>query len=150
LAARKQVLIMPVTHDKKGLAATDSGDFLEDVTGSAGNTGGSDGVISIKGRRGVQEENESRKLFITGRDIPHDYEIDMTFDAERGGWLPAARQDVRVALRALFERHPFINQQELAALLPNVSKARITKVLTTMKFEGEIISTKHGYSLNRQ
>jgi RecA-family ATPase len=150
LAARKQVLIMPVTHDKKGLAGNDSADFMEDVTGSAGNTGGSDGVLSIKGRRGVQDENESRKLYISGRDVPHDFEIDMTFDAERGGWLPAARQDVKVALRSLFERHPYINQQELAALLPNVAKARITKVLTTMKFEGEIVSTKFGYALNRQ
>jgi hypothetical protein len=149
LAARKEVLIMPVTHEKKGLASVDSGDFLEDVTGSAGNTGGSDGVISIKGKRGVQDENESRKLYISGRDVPHDYEVDMTFDAERGGWLTAARQDVRVALRALFERHPFINQQELAALLPNVTKSRLTKVLTEMKFQGEVISTRHGYQLAR-
>lgn len=149
LAARKKVLIIPVTHEKKGLANVDSGDFLEDVTGSAGNTGGSDGVISIKGKRGVQDENESRKLYISGRDVPHDYEVDMTFDAERGGWLTAARQDVRVALRALFERHPFINQQELSALLPNVTKSRLTQVLTKMKFEGEITSTKFGYQLAR-
>lgn len=149
LAARKQVLIMCVTHEKKGLANTESADFLEDVTGSAGNTGGSDGVISIKGRRGVQDENESRKLYISGRDVPHDYELDMTFDAERGGWFTAARQDVRVAIRAILERHPFVNQQELAALLPNVSKARITKSLTTMKFEGEVTSSKFGYGLAR-
>jgi hypothetical protein len=149
LAARKQVLIMPVTHDKKGLAGTDSADFMEDVTGSAGNTGGADGVMAIKGRRGMQEENESRKLLLSGRDIPHDYEVDMTFDAERGGWLTAARQDVKVAIRAILERHPYVNQQELAALLPNVSKARITKVLTEMKFQGEVSSTKFGYQLAR-
>jgi hypothetical protein len=150
LAARKQVLIIPVTHDKKGLAGNDSADFMEDVTGSAGNTGGADGVMAIKGRRGVQEENESRKLLLSGRDIPHDYEVDMTFDAERGGWLTSARQDIRVAIRALLERHPYINQKECASLLPNVSVARISKVLTSMKFEGEVISTKFGYSLNRQ
>lgn len=149
LAARKQVLIMPVTHDKKGLAGQDSADFMEDVTGSAGNTGGADGVMAIKGRRGMQEENESRKLLLSGRDIPHDYEVDMTFDAERGGWLTAARQDVKVAVRAILERHPYVNQQELAALLPNVSKARITKVLTEMKFQGEVTSTKFGYQLAR-
>lgn len=146
LAARKQVLIVPVHHEKKGLAGQDTGDFLEDVTGSAGITGGADGVISIKGRRGVQDENESRKLYITGRDVPHDYEADMSFDAERGGWLTAARQDVRVALRALFERHPFINQVEMGALLPSVPFARLRKVLTEMKFEGEIKQDKHGYS----
>lgn len=147
LASRKQVLIMPVTHDKKGLAGQDSADFMEDVTGSAGNTGGADGVAAIKGRRGVQSENESRKLLLSGRDIPHDYEVDMTFDAERGGWLTAARQDVRIAIRAILERHPYANQKEFAALLPNVSAARITKVLTTMKFEGEVESTKYGYKL---
>jgi hypothetical protein len=43
----------------------DSADFLEDVTGSAGNTGGADGVMSIKGKRGVQDENESRKLYLS-------------------------------------------------------------------------------------
>lgn len=149
LAARKGVLIMPVHHEKKGLAGQESGDFLEDVNGSSGITGGSDGVISIKGRRGVQEENETRKLFITGRDVPHDFEVDMSFDAERGGWLPAARTDVKVALRTLFERHPFINQQELAALLPNVPKARLTRCLTEMKFEGEITQSKFGYSKAR-
>jgi hypothetical protein len=150
LAARKEVLIMPVTHEKKGLASQDSADFLEDVTGSAGNTGGSDGVMSIKGRRGMQDENESRKLYLSGRDVPYDFEVDMTFDAERGGWLTAARQDVRIAIRTILERHPYVNQQELAALLPNTSKSRITKMLTTMKFEGEITSTKFGYALNRQ
>lgn len=149
LAARKEVLIMPVTHEKKGLASVDSGDFLEDVTGSAGNTGGADGVVSIKGKRGVQDENESRKLYLSGRDIPHDFEVDMTFDAERGGWLTAARQDTKIAVRAILERHPFVNQQELTALLPNVSRARLTKVLTEMKFQGEITSTKFGYQLAR-
>jgi hypothetical protein len=149
LAARREVLIIPVTHEKKGLANQDSADFLEDVTGSAGNTGGADGVISIKGKRGVQDENESRKLYLSGRDIPHDYEVDMTFDAERGGWLTAARQDAKVAVRAILERHPYVNQQELSALLPNVTRARLTKCLTEMKFQGEIQSTKFGYQLAR-
>lgn len=149
LAARKNILILPVTHEKKGLAGNDSADFLEDVTGSAGMTGGSDGVISIKGRRGIQDENESRKLYISGRDVPHDYEVDMSFDAQRGGWLTAARTDVKVALRALFDRHPFINQQELRALLPNVSQARVTKCLIEMKFEGELTQSKFGYAKAR-
>jgi hypothetical protein len=149
LAARREVLIMPVTHEKKGLASVDSADFLEDVTGSAGNTGGADGVMSIKGKRGVQDENESRKLYLSGRDIPHDFELDMTFDAERGGWLTAARQDAKIAIRAILERHPYVNQQELTALLPNVSRARMTKVLTEMKFQGEVAHGKFGYSLAR-
>jgi hypothetical protein len=51
----------------------------------------------------------------------------MTFDAERGGWLTAARQDAKMAIRAILERHPYVNQQELTALLPNVSRARIPR-----------------------
>lgn len=149
LAARRQKLIMPVTHDKKGLAGQTTADFMEDVTGSAGNTGGSDGVMSIKGKRGVQDENEARKLYLAGRDVPHDFECDMTFDAERGGWLTSARQDTRVAIRTILERHPFVTQQELVSLLPNVSKARLSQVLTTMKFEGECESSRNGYSLKR-
>ena len=71
----------------------------------------------------------------------------MTFDAERGGWLQAARQDARLAIIGLLERHPFINQQEMASLLPNVSVARLRNVLVTLKYEGIITQSKFGYSL---
>ena len=149
LAARKNVLIIPVHHEKKGLANSTSGDFMEDVNGSSGITGGVDGVMAIKGRRGVQEENESRKLYISGRDIPFDYEIDMAFDAQTGGWKPAKKQDVRTAVLEVLMRHPFINQKELASLLPNVSQPRLSKVLLEMKFANEVEQGKYGYSLKR-
>lgn len=150
LASRRNVLVIPVMHEKKGLADRDMGaDFLEDVTGSAGITGGSDGVISIKGRRGVQTETESRKLLISGRDIPYDYQTDITFDAERGGWLPAAKEDVRAAVLQLLERHPYVNQVELCSLLTNISKPRLIKVLTELKMEGLIDQGRFGYSLKR-
>jgi len=149
LAARKNVLIIPVHHEKKGLANSTSGDFMEDVNGSSGITGGVDGVMSIKGRRGVQDENESRKLYISGRDIPHDYELDISFDAATGGWKTAARMDVRTAVIDLLMKHPFINQKELSSLLPNVSLPRLTKVLMDMKFTQEIVQDKFGYSLKR-
>lgn len=150
LASRKGILVMPVMHEKKGLAAEGNGaDFLEHVTGSAGITGGADGVISIKGRRGVQEENESRKLLVSGRDVPYDYEQDITFDAERGGWLKAAKEDVKVALRALLERHPYLNQKDIQNLLPSAGQARLYRCLTDMKLQGEIEQGKYGYSLKR-
>jgi hypothetical protein len=145
LAAERQVCILIVHHEKKGLANTQSGDFIEDVNGSSGLTGGVDGIISIKGRRGVQEENESRKLLITGRDVPNDYELDMSFDAERGGWLPAARQDVKTAIRALFDTYPFLTQSEIIQFMPNVPQSRVRRSLIEMKFEGELEQTKHGY-----
>jgi hypothetical protein len=149
LCARKNVLIMPVHHEKKGLANTVSGDFMEDVNGSSGISGGVDGIMSIKGRRGVQEENESRKLYISGRDIPHDYEIDISFDAAAGGWKTAQRADVKTAVLELLVKHPFINQKELASLLPAVSQPRLSKVLLDMKFEGAIEQNRFGYSLKR-
>ena len=147
MASRREVTVLVVHHEKKGLASAESGDFLEDVSGTSGITGAVDGVMSIKGKRGVQAENEERKLYLSGRDIPHDFDVDMNFDAQRGGWLPAARQDVRYSILKLLERHPYMAQQEFCSILPNVSRSRISQVLTTMKFEGLITQGRAGYSL---
>lgn len=149
LAARRKVLIMPVHHEKKGLASADTGDFMEDISGTSGITGAVDGVISIKGKRGPQEENEARKLLISGRDVPRDLDIDMAFDAQRGGWMPAVRQDAMTAILELLSRHPYVNQVELASLLPNLSRARISQVLTQLKYDGKIKQGKYGYELVR-
>lgn len=150
LAARRKVCIIPVTHEKKGNADIgQGGDFMEHVTGSAGLTGGSDGVISIKGRRGVQEENESRKILISGRDVPYDYELDAAFDAERGGWLKAAKEDIKVGIRGLLQKNPFLNQRDIQTLLPGCGQARIYRALTDMKLTGEIEQSRYGYSLKR-
>ena len=149
MCAKREVCAIVVHHEKKGLASSESGDFMEDVSGTSGITGAVDGVMSIKGKRGMQEDNEERKLYLSGRDIPHDYDIDMKFDAERGGWLPAARQDVRHSILKLLERHPYMTQNEFASVLPNVSRSRISQVLTTLKFENLITQGKAGYSLPR-
>ena len=149
LAAKREICILVVHHEKKGLANSQSGDFLEDVSGSAGITGGVDGVISIKGRRGVQEENESRKLLITGRDVPADYELDMSFDAERGGWLLAARQDVKSAIKSLLNKFPYMRQSEIYTYLPNLPTSRVKKCLIEMRFDNVIEMTQWGYALKR-
>lgn len=150
LADERDICIIVVHHEKKGLAGTPSGDFIEDVSGSSGITGGVSGIISIKGRRGIQEENESRKLMITGRDVPNDYELDMSFDAERGGWLTAARQDAKTAIKQLFLQHPFMTQMDMIAMIPNMPANRIRRAVLEMKFEGELIQSKHGYSMRRE
>lgn len=151
LAARKGVLIILVHHEKKGNADRGiGGDFLEDASGSAGITGGADGMMSIKGRRGIQTENESRKLLISGRDVPFDYEIDISFDAERGGWLKAAKEDIKVSIRELLTRHPFLNQRDIQNLIPNAGQARIYRALTDMKLAGEIEQSRFGYNLTRK
>lgn len=149
MASDREVCVMIVHHEKKGLASQESADFMEDASGTAGITGSVDAVMSIKGKRGIQIENEERKLLLSGRDIPHDYDLDINFDAERGGWLPAARQDVRASILTLLERHPYMTQPEFGSILPNVSRSRISQVLTTMKFENLIVQGKAGYSLPR-
>ncbi len=150
LAAKRKICIIPVTHEKKGNADVgQGGDFMEHVTGSAGMTGGADGVISIKGRRGIQEENESRKILISGRDVPFDYELDAAFDADRGGWMKAAKEDIKVGIRGLLQLHPFLNQKDIQSLLPGSGQARIYRALMDMKLMGEIEQGRHGYSLKR-
>lgn len=149
MCSKREVCCIVVHHEKKGLASQESGDFMEDVSGTSGITGAVDGVISIKGKRGIQQENEERMILLSGRDIPHDIQLDMNFDAERGGWLPAARQDVRNSILTLLGRHPYMTQQEFGSVLPNVSRSRISQVLTTMKFENLIVQGKAGYSLPR-
>lgn len=150
LASKYDVLIVPVHHEKKGNADRGIGaDFLEDVSGSAGITGGVDGVISIKGRRGIQEEAESRKILISGRDIPYDYEFDVAFDAEQGGWINSKKEDAKVAILHILHQYPVLNQKELSLMLPNVSQARISKALIELKLENKIDHGKHGYNLKR-
>lgn len=149
LASDREVCILVVHHEKKGLASSESGDFMEDASGTSGITGTVDGVMSIKGKRGIQVENEERKLLLSGRDIPFDIDIDMLFDAERGGWLPAAKQDVRASILKLLQMHPYMTQQEFVSVMPNVSRSRISQVLTTMKFENLIVQGKLGYHLPR-
>jgi hypothetical protein len=147
MCAKREVCCIVVHHEKKGLASQESGDFMEDVSGTTGITGAVDGVISIKGKRGMQEDNEERVILLSGRDIPHDIALDMKFDAERGGWLPAARQDVRNSILMLLARHPFMTQQEFVSVLPSVSRSRISQVLTTMKFENLIVQGRMGFHL---
>jgi hypothetical protein len=149
MAAKREVCVIVVHHEKKGLAGSDTGDFMEDVSGTTGITGAVDGVMSIKGKRGPAQENEERMLLLSGRDVPHDINVDMCFDAERGGWLTAARQDVRHSILKLLERHPYMTQQEFGSVLPTVSRSRISQVLTTMKFENLIVQGRAGYSLPR-
>lgn len=149
LASDREVCILVVHHEKKGLASSESGDFMEDASGTSGITGTVDGVMSIKGKRGPSQENEERKLLLSGRDIPFDIELDMLFEAERGGWLPAAKQDVRANILKLLHMHPYMTQQEFVSVMPNVSRSRISQVLTTMKFENLIVQGRSGYHLPR-
>lgn len=150
LASKHDILIILVTHEKKGNADRGiGGDFLEDVTGSAGMTGGVDGVISIKGARGRQSETESRKILISGRDIPNDYEFDVAFDAEQGGWINGAKEDAKDIILRTLEQYPILNKQDIGIMLPNLGNARISRALIELKAEGKVEQNRNGYNLKR-
>lgn len=147
LCAERDILGIVVHHEKKGLAGTATGDFLEDVSGSTGITGAVDGVISIKGKRGPSDDNEPRQIFISGRDVPKDFVFDVAFDAERGGWLPATRQDAHASILELLARHPILSQTDLVNLLPGLSRGRISQICTQLVFEGALVKRRDGYTL---
>lgn len=150
LASKHDILIILVTHEKKGNADRGIGsDFLEDVTGSAGMTGGVDGVISIKGRRGAQDQTEARKILISGRDIPFDYEFDVAFDADQGGWINGSKEDAKETILQTLAKYPVLNKQEIGHMLPNVGIARISKALIELKAEGKVEHSRNGYNLKR-
>ncbi len=147
LCARRQVCALVVHHEKKGLAGIQSGDFMEDVSGSTGITGAADGVMSIKGVRGPTTENEARILQVSGRDIPELNAIHMKFDAERGGWLTTMRQDVRAEILKLLTRSPYrVLLTDICNLVQGETKD-IKKALSDLRTEGLIDMSRDGYQL---
>jgi hypothetical protein len=147
MAGEREVCVIVVHHDKKGLAGIASPDYMEDVSGSTGLTASVDAVMSIKGKRGMQEENEERQLLLSGRDISREFTVDISFDAQRGGWQKAARLDVREAILALLRRHPFMLQKDFTSEISTSSPSRISHALTSMKLEGLIVLGRWGYSI---
>lgn len=145
-AAEHEILVLTVHHEKKGLAGNASGDFMEDVSGTSGITGAVDGVMSIKGKRGPTNENENRQLMLSGRDIPQDICVDMAFTAEKGGWLLAAKSNVKEAILALLEGR-ILKESEIKVLLSGVTDYSIRETLIQLKLEGLIRSGVEGYRL---
>lgn len=146
LAAEFGITLIIVHHERKG-SLKETQDFIEDTSGSTGLTGGVDGVIAIKGKRGPSQENEVRQLAITGRDVENDYVLNIAFDAELGGWRLSAQQDVRQEILGLLRKYPILKVTELTGLLPNTPPARIRQTLLEMRHAGEVQNTAHGYQL---
>jgi hypothetical protein len=147
LCARREVCALVVHHEKKGLAGIQSGDFMEDVSGSTGITGAADGVMSIKGIRGPALENEVRMLQVSGRDIPEVDAINMKFEADRGGWLTTARQDIKVEILKLLARSPFrVLQTDICNLISGETKD-IKKALSDLRAEGKVDFNRDGFML---
>jgi hypothetical protein len=146
LAAEFGVTILIVHHERKG-SLKETQDFIEDTSGSTGLTGGVDGVIGIKGKRGPSDENETRQLVLTGRDVPHDYTINMAFDAELGGWRVAQQQDAAQLIVELLRKYPVLKVTEINGLLPNITPSRIRTLLVELRREGKVENSADGYRL---
>ena len=67
-------------------------DVLDEITGSIGLTGAVDGALILKRERGQHEA----RLFVTGRDIEHEQQLALRFDAQTAMWtLVGNAEEVR-------------------------------------------------------
>lgn len=146
IAAKHGITLIIIHHERKG-SDKNGLDFIEDTSGSTGLTGGVDGIMSIKGKRGPSEENETRVFALTGRDVPNDFFFNISFDAETGGWRLAKQQDVAQDILSLLRKYPVLKLSEIYSSLPNTNQSRIRQVLLDLRHEGRVENTAHGYRL---
>lgn len=147
LCAKHQVTCIIVHHERKE-GAKETADFIENTSGSTGLTGGVDGIMSIRGKRGPTDENEVRTLAITGRDVVHDWNLNMAFDAELGGWRLAKQKDVQDTIMQILKKYTVMKISEIyAAVGQETSQSRVRQVLLDMRHQGVIESTANGYKL---
>src|SRR6266516_1488876 len=78
LADTYRVSILAIHHLRKMRAD----DVLDEITGSIGLTGAVDGALILKRERGQHEAT----LFVTGRDIEHEQQFALRFDAQTAMW----------------------------------------------------------------
>jgi AAA domain len=78
LADTYRVSILAIHHLRK----MRGDDVLDEITGSIGLTGAVDGALILKRERGQQEAT----LFVTGRDIEHEQQLALRFDAQTAMW----------------------------------------------------------------
>jgi hypothetical protein len=62
---------------------------LDEITGSIGLTGAVDGALILKRERGQHEAS----LFVTGRDIEHEQQLALRFDAQTAMWTLVGNAD---------------------------------------------------------
>jgi len=137
LADTYHVSILAVHHLRK----TGSNDVLDEIIGSTGVTGAVDGTMILKRDRGQTEAT----LFVTGRDVEHEQQLALSFDATTALWTlvgnaeevgcTRARQEILDLLR---EQGPDgMNPREIAeALEKNYHTTR--SLLRKMEESGEV------------
>ena len=88
LADTYRVSILAIHHLRK----MRGDDVLDEITGSIGLTGAVDGALILKRERGQHEAS----LFVTGRDIEHEQQLALRFDAQTALWtLVGNAEEVR-------------------------------------------------------
>jgi AAA domain len=88
LADTYRVSILAIHHLRK----MRGDDVLDEITGSIGLTGAVDGALILKRERGQHEAS----LFVTGRDIEHEQQLALRFDAQTSMWtLVGNAEEVR-------------------------------------------------------
>jgi len=78
LADTYRVSILAIHHLRKMRGE----DVLDEITGSIGLTGAVDGALILKRERGQHDAS----LFVTGRDIEHEQQLALRFDAQTAMW----------------------------------------------------------------
>jgi hypothetical protein len=78
LADTYRVSILAIHHLRK----MRGDDVLDEITGSIGLTGAVDGALILKRERGQHDAS----LFVTGRDIEHEQQLALRFDAQTAMW----------------------------------------------------------------
>jgi AAA domain len=79
LADTYRVSILAIHHLRK----MRGDDVLDEITGSIGLTGAVDGALILKRERGQHDAS----LFVTGRDIEHEQQLALRFDAQTAMWM---------------------------------------------------------------
>ena len=137
LADTYHVSILAVHHLRK----TGSNDVLDEIIGSTGVTGAVDGTMILKRDRGQTEAT----LFVTGRDVEHEQQLALSFDATTALWTlvgnaedlrcTRARQEILDLLREQCSEG--MNPREIAeALEKNYHTTR--SLLRKMEEAGEV------------
>jgi len=92
LADTYHISILAVHHLRK----TGSSDVLDEIIGSTGVTGAVDGAMILKRDRGRTDAT----LFVTGRDIEHEQQLALNFDATTALWTLVGNADELCCTRA--------------------------------------------------
>src|SRR6266567_1308890 len=144
LADTYRVSILAIHHLRK----MRGDDVLDEITGSIGLTGAVDGALILKRERGQHDAS----LFMTGRDIEHEQQLALRFDAQTAMWMLVGnaeevkrtkeRQDI---LDLLSEQFPegMTPRQVAEALDKNYHTTRC--LLRKMEVAGEIQHTDSQY-----